>query len=83
MENKVISREYVEKNYIHKDKIKKYIEELNERIEEVETNIENSVDEERTYWKKEKHDYAMQKFILEELLEETEDEQIQKQENNN
>lgn len=83
METKVISREYVEKNYIHKDKIKKYIQELNEQIEEAEVNIENSVDEERTYWKKEKHDYAMQKFILEELLEDTEDEQIQKQEDRN
>lgn len=28
MENLVISREYVEKNYIHKDKIREYIREL-------------------------------------------------------
>ena len=32
--NPVISREYVEKNYIHKDKIKEAIKELQELMEE-------------------------------------------------
>ena len=32
--NKVISREYVEKNYIHKNKIKEKIEELEKEFKE-------------------------------------------------
>ena len=35
--NKVISREYVEKNYIHKDKIKKLIKYKEELICQLET----------------------------------------------
>lgn len=78
--NKVISREYVEKNYIHKDKIK-------EKIEEVEIELENyeadkiNVFSGQTYM--EKFKLLGKLYILKELLEDTEDEQIQKQESNN
>ena len=34
MENKVISREYVEKNYIHKDVIRKHLESVEKVYEE-------------------------------------------------
>ena len=81
--NKVISREYVEKNYIRKNTLKAKITEITNRIYSVEEMINKTVDEERIYWKKEKRDLIMQRYVLRELLEETEDEQIQKQESNN
>ena len=64
--NQVISREYVEKNYIHKDKIREVIEELDKLIEE-------SKKRNNGYWT----DYSIildkQKEILLKILEETED----------
>ena len=81
--NKVISREYVEKNYIRKNTLKAKITEITNRIYSVEEMINKTVDEERIYWKKEKRDLIMQRYVLRELLEDTEDEQIQKQESNN
>lgn len=81
--NKVISREYVKKNYIHKNTLKAKITEITNRIYSVEEMINKTVDEERIYWKKEKRDLIMQRYVLRELLEDTEDEQIQKQESNN
>ena len=80
--NKVISREYVEKNYIHKEVLEAKLIEINNRIDVVEIHIEESTDEERIYWKKERRDLIMQRYILKELLE-VQDKQIQKQENNN
>lgn len=61
---------FVEEKYISKDKIREKINELEEQIEEVRKNISNSTDEEKTYWRKEKRDLVLQKFILKELLEE-------------
>ena len=72
MKNSVISREYVEKNYIHKDKIREkmklYENEINRRLEE----------------QKEENDllsydplipvFMTSYDVLKELLEETEDE---------
>ena len=57
-------------NSISKDKIREKINELEEQIEEVRKNISNSTDEEKIYWRKEKRDLVLQKFILEELLKE-------------
>lgn len=61
--NKVISREYVEKNYIHKDILNKVLEK---------------------YACKSLEDYIVIEFYqeLKKLVEETKDEQIQKQKNN-
>ena len=61
--NKVISREYVEKNYKHKDILNKVLEK---------------------YACKPIEDYIVIEFYqeLKELVEDTKDEQIQKQENN-
>lgn len=81
--NKVISREYVEKNYIRKNTLKAKITEITNRIYSVEEMINKTVDEERIYWKKEKRDLIMQRYVLRELLEDTEDEQIQEQKDNN
>ena len=39
--SKVISREYVEKNYIHKDKIMKMIKNNNKQIEELKSSFPN------------------------------------------
>lgn len=49
--------------------VEEKIEELDNQIKEVINNIENSVDEEKAYWKKEKHDLNMQRYVLQELLE--------------
>lgn len=67
---KASTEEVVLNDYVPKSKIKEKIEEIDITIKEVEGNIENSTDEERRYWKKERHDLFMQKYILQELLEE-------------
>lgn len=61
--NKVISREYVEKNYIHKDKVRNKINELIQAYED----SKDEYGESEYYFP----DYTIQK--LEELLEGTED----------
>lgn len=65
--NKVISREYVEKNYIHKDVIKKLIDSNGFEVYTRDYGNIAVVDIDSLY----------------ELLEDTEDEQIQEQEGNN
>lgn len=70
MENKVISTEYVKKNFIHKDKIREKIKELEELVKEFEE-----------YWSKDPRKFNKTKStdyykleVLKELLEETENE---------
>ena len=65
MENKVISTEYVKKNFIYKDKIRKKIEE----IDNTGLNIGN---EQLNYQMKLEDNAKIQ--VLKELLEETENE---------
>lgn len=68
MENPVISREYIRKNYIHKDKVRKLVNYLEKEMEE------DEVDEFGIHsigWAT--LDY-MADLIREKLLEETEDE---------
>lgn len=67
-ENIKKTRKYINENYIPKSKVQEKIEELDIRIGECCENIDKTVDEERTYWKKEKRDAIMQRFILQELL---------------
>lgn len=55
-------------NSIPKDSIREKIEELNQMIEEIEINISNTTDEEKAYWKREKHDLIMQGYVLKEIL---------------
>lgn len=62
MENKVISREYVEKNYIHKDKIREKIK----RLEYLRDNPKRA--KHFVAW------YIRRIEVLQELLEGTEDE---------
>ena len=62
MENPVISREYVEKNYIHKDKIRGEIEKINLCIE-LQKIVNNGVNDNNP----EKYYFA--KKILKEILE--------------
>ena len=67
MENPVISREYVEKNYIHKDELRAKKQELEDYIQE------NS--DEQGYWGRiTQEEIYTQIDIIDELLEETEDE---------
>lgn len=61
---------FIHKNYIPKSLAREKIEEINLKIEEVDDNIDNSAGEESKYWKKEKHDLIMQRYILQELLQE-------------
>lgn len=75
--NKVISREYVEKNYIHKDKI---IDLLNFIKSEMEKDEIDEFGFHSMEWAT--LDY-MSDLIKEKLLEDTKDEQIQEQKNNN
>ena len=58
----------LEQDYIPKAVIRLDIEKLEEQIQEVGINIENTIDEEKQYWKKERHDLSMQKYILKTLL---------------
>lgn len=60
---------YIDNNYIPVSLVEEKIEKLDNQIKEVTNNIENSVDEEKAYWKKEKHDLNMQRYVLQELLE--------------
>lgn len=73
MENKVIAKEYVDKNYIHKDLIKNKIKELTEKIQDYEkAQLECVLINNEKYYKA----YAngiescyTKKSVLEELLE--------------
>lgn len=70
MENPVISREYVEKNYIHKDKVR-------EKIKEMNNIIQNSQQKESNGRYRHLHTLTEAKIVKGEmlnLLEETEDE---------
>ena len=73
MENPVISREYIRKNYIHKDKIIKTIQEIEELLKQIDYhNIKDK--EERQFYKNQYMQYITARNILKGLLEETEDE---------
>lgn len=64
-----VKNKELEENSIPKSVIREKIEELKECIEEAEKNIKNTTDEEKEYWKKQKHDLVMQRNILQEILE--------------
>lgn len=73
MENLVISREYIRKNYIHKDKIIKTIQEIEELLKQIDYhNIKDK--EERQFYKNQYMQYITARNILKGLLEETKDE---------
>lgn len=63
MESKVISREYVKKNYIHKEQVKKIIEKEIKTIKE---------EKEDCYYRENVIDVIL-KNILEQIMEETKD----------
>lgn len=82
--NKVISREYVKKNYVHKDKVYAEIKKLEEDIlktRNIKANRWSEYDRVRL-----KAYITKSKEIVERLkkiVEDTEDEQIQEQKDNN
>ena len=62
--NKVISREYVEKNYIHKDVIRKVIDEKDEEIKKFNEFVKDSTGLEKEYWKKERAELIGARNVL-------------------
>lgn len=70
--NKVIAREYVEKNYIHKDKIKSKIEEIDIAISACEY-ADDDDDEIKKTIEAEKYLLLRDKEILQQLLEENDE----------
>lgn len=68
MENKVIAKEYVDKNYIHKDLIREILQETEEQIKEFDKYVKESTGEEKQHWRRQRAELIGARNILNGVL---------------
>lgn len=66
--NKVIAKEYVDKNYIHKDVIREILQETEEQIKEFDKYVKESTGEEKQYWRRQRAELIGARNILNGVL---------------